>query len=357
MRIFFVAIMQSINSLLVLLIVISMLILLAGSALYFFEASADPDRQGRCGDACFSSILSACWGVVSAVTTVGYGDSFPGTIVGKVLIACGSFAGIIVLALPVAVFESNFNKIYIARDRCHNMVNELTAHQDAQIDKEVVNRWFEMQIAFKTIQRQEPNGVMKGAEDENRDGSSKAPQFIDSAIAMLNAAAIVQVYDMDGRGYLLEEEALMMMADVDEYHAPNDTTLINSEMTQIIDLAKGSLSSSLSELERFHFSPDYVSEQQKRVDELWRPAPLKPPKLPGQKRRTMKSLVSKNTWSLPDVHESSRSSSRLSTAWDPAERTTNEHGFELDDVDKSWIDLTDRILDLENARGLEHMEV
>ena len=350
--------MQSINSLLVLLIVISMLILLAGSALYFFEASADPDRQGRCGDACFSSILSACWGVVSAVTTVGYGDSFPGTIVGKVLIACGSFAGIIVLALPVAVFESNFNKIYIARDRCHNMVNELTAHQDAQIDKEVVNRWFEMQIAFNTIQRQVPSEVIKGAEENMGDGSFKSPQFIDDAIATLNAAAIVQVYDLEGRGYLLEEEALMMMADVDEYHAPNDTTLINSEMAQIMDLAKGSISSSLTELEKLHFSRDYLLEQQNRVDELWKPAPLKPPKVADQKRRTMKSLVSKNSWSLPDAKESAaRSSSRISAAWDPNEPTVNEHGYELDDVDKSWIDLTDRILDLENARGLEHMEV
>ena len=135
---------QSFYSLAVLTLVVFIVILLFGSCLYFAEDGVE--HYDRCGNACFSSIASSCWSIISAVTTAGYGDSYPATALGKVIVSAAAFVGVVVLALPIAVFEDNFNKVYRARNACHKLIKSLTRHQDVTITAEVVQQWIDVQI-------------------------------------------------------------------------------------------------------------------------------------------------------------------------------------------------------------------
>ena len=58
----------------------------------------------------FDSIPSACWWAVVTVTTLGYGDMFPRTALGKVLGTFCVFSGILVIAfqMPIMVAKVSF---------------------------------------------------------------------------------------------------------------------------------------------------------------------------------------------------------------------------------------------------------
>jgi voltage-gated potassium channel len=77
------------------------LVLFVGSTLvYFAEHEAQPDK--------FGSIPEALWWGVATVTTVGYGDVYPVTPVGRVLGGVLAVLGIGSFALPTAILGSAF---------------------------------------------------------------------------------------------------------------------------------------------------------------------------------------------------------------------------------------------------------
>mmetsp|Transcript_112718 Transcript_112718/g.318549 ORF Transcript_112718/g.318549 Transcript_112718/m.318549 type:complete len:865 (-) Transcript_112718:100-2694(-) len=60
----------------------------------------------------FVSILSSFWWFFTTATTVGYGDEYPTTTAGRV-VAMGTFyVGIVLIALPITIVGSSFNKHY-----------------------------------------------------------------------------------------------------------------------------------------------------------------------------------------------------------------------------------------------------
>ena len=69
--------------------------------MYFVEHDAQPDK--------FSSIPAAMWWSVTTLTTVGYGDVFPITPIGRFLTACISILGIGLFALPAGILASGFS--------------------------------------------------------------------------------------------------------------------------------------------------------------------------------------------------------------------------------------------------------
>ncbi len=80
------------DELLTTLFVVMTLLVIASSLMYFVEREAQPNE--------FSSIPAAMWWGVITLTTVGYGDVYPITALGKLLSAILAFLGIGVFALP-----------------------------------------------------------------------------------------------------------------------------------------------------------------------------------------------------------------------------------------------------------------
>jgi voltage-gated potassium channel len=76
------------------------LLVVAASLMYYLEHDAQPEA--------FSSIPSALWWGVVTLTTVGYGDIYPTTVLGKILSALISFLGIGLFALPAGIIASGF---------------------------------------------------------------------------------------------------------------------------------------------------------------------------------------------------------------------------------------------------------
>lgn len=90
------------EELLVTLSIISFLLIIASSLMFFAEHDAQPEV--------FSSIPAAMWWGVVTLTTVGYGDIYPVTVVGKLLGAGLACFGIGVFVLPAGIVASGFAK-------------------------------------------------------------------------------------------------------------------------------------------------------------------------------------------------------------------------------------------------------
>ena len=80
------------------ILVMVMLILLAATSMYFAENAAQPDK--------FTSIPATLWWAVATLTTIGYGDVYPITPLGRVLGGIIAVIGIGMIALPSGIITS-----------------------------------------------------------------------------------------------------------------------------------------------------------------------------------------------------------------------------------------------------------
>lgn len=76
----------------------SVLLIVASSIMYFAESEAQPDK--------FSSIPASMWWAVATLTTVGYGDVYPVTVLGRVAGGLLALLGVGLFALPTAILGS-----------------------------------------------------------------------------------------------------------------------------------------------------------------------------------------------------------------------------------------------------------
>jgi voltage-gated potassium channel len=84
-------------------------ILLSGALLYLAEAEAQPEK--------FGSIPRALWWAIVTLTTVGYGDAYPVTPLGRVLAGIIAIVGVTMIALPTGIFASSFSEAMERRQR------------------------------------------------------------------------------------------------------------------------------------------------------------------------------------------------------------------------------------------------
>ena len=80
--------------------IIFILLIVASSLLYYIEHQAQPEK--------FANIPEAMWWGVVTLTTVGYGDIYPITTLGKFLGAIISLLGIGLFALPTGLISAGF---------------------------------------------------------------------------------------------------------------------------------------------------------------------------------------------------------------------------------------------------------
>lgn len=108
------------------------LVYVSAVALYFIEGVGGQQQEG------FSSIPRALWWAIVTLTTVGYGDVYPVTALGRVFAAIISLAGIGVVALPAGVFASAFSDELREREikKLQERVDEVESEVD-ELESEV----------------------------------------------------------------------------------------------------------------------------------------------------------------------------------------------------------------------------
>jgi voltage-gated potassium channel len=79
---------------------LGLLLVISSSLLYYCENSTQPEA--------FSSIPATMWWSVATLTTVGYGDIYPVTMLGKFCASVISILGIGVFALPTGILGAGF---------------------------------------------------------------------------------------------------------------------------------------------------------------------------------------------------------------------------------------------------------
>ena len=82
------------------MVLIMFLLIIASCLLYFAEHNAQPKI--------FSSIPATLWWAVITITSVGYGDMVPITVLGKILTGIIAFTGFALFALPAGIITAGF---------------------------------------------------------------------------------------------------------------------------------------------------------------------------------------------------------------------------------------------------------
>ena len=91
-------------------------LLIASTLMYWAEADAQPDK--------FGSIPRAMWWCIVTLTTVGYGDTFPVTLLGKLLAGLVALAGIGLIAMPTGILAAAFSDVVQRRREALRLASE-----------------------------------------------------------------------------------------------------------------------------------------------------------------------------------------------------------------------------------------
>lgn len=86
--------------LLLTLSMVGLLLLVASTLMYYAEHTAQPET--------FGSIPEALWWGVVTLTTLGYGDVVPMTLLGRIMGGLFALSGLLIVALPTAILGSAF---------------------------------------------------------------------------------------------------------------------------------------------------------------------------------------------------------------------------------------------------------
>jgi voltage-gated potassium channel len=83
------------------LAIAGLLLLVSSTLLYLVESDTQPED--------FGSIPRAMWWSIATLTTVGYGDAFPVTVVGRILAGATAIIGIGLIAMPTGILAAAFS--------------------------------------------------------------------------------------------------------------------------------------------------------------------------------------------------------------------------------------------------------
>lgn len=92
------------NQILSSLFIIFVLTLASGLGIYHAEREAQPDV--------FSNAFSGIWWSVSTLLTVGYGDIYPITVIGRIMAIFIAFLGVGAVAIPTGIISAGFVEQY-----------------------------------------------------------------------------------------------------------------------------------------------------------------------------------------------------------------------------------------------------
>jgi voltage-gated potassium channel len=79
---------------------VAIILIVASFLMYFIEGKAQPDA--------FNNVFSSLWWALATLTTIGYGDIYPLTTLGKIISGIIAVLGIGVIALPTGILSAGF---------------------------------------------------------------------------------------------------------------------------------------------------------------------------------------------------------------------------------------------------------
>ena len=87
----------------------STVLIISSTFMYLLEAEHQPDA--------FGSIIRSIWWAAAALTTVGYGDVYPVTALGKVFAVISAFSSIGIVALPAGILAGSFTEKFKRKNK------------------------------------------------------------------------------------------------------------------------------------------------------------------------------------------------------------------------------------------------
>jgi voltage-gated potassium channel len=98
--------------------VMGFMIMISSTMMYYFESEVQPES--------FPNIVASFWLSIATLTTVGYGDIYPITVMGKLFASIIAILGIGLVALPTGIISSGF--IFAITKKEKNESSEVCPH-------------------------------------------------------------------------------------------------------------------------------------------------------------------------------------------------------------------------------------